>query len=358
MKPLAFILLLLIPVSVFAQDVEPWYSFYNADSTLSGFKDANGMVKIEPKFRSLLLSGIFRNIIAVTEQQGDTYAHYYLTKSGRKVGRDSVHYFDNTEDYEQEGFIRFRDRKSDKVGLFNRHGDIVVPAIYDGMTSVHNGMIIALFGANKLVSTDGEHHFWKDGRQKLIDTSNKVLIEDFKYDNMLNLNSLKISSRPDPSSARKNFKGTNGQFYSFIEYESEFKKWLEKDLLDNFSKEKLSRATFGTIANPHGREGWVLESKETYIEQHYERIQRKLLQLKNPEVKYSVTLDDLNPYIYESQEFQEYLDVHGQDRMPQYPVLMIVIDYDIMTPQHRQDFFEFLRTKEGYKLISATMRKL
>ena len=357
MKYLSVICLLLLHTTAFAQNRDLWYSFYNADSTLAGFKDANGVVKIEPKFKPFFLNGVFENIISVTEKQGEKYARYYLTKSGRKVGRDSVHIFDFTEDCEQEGFIRFRDHKADKGGLFNRYGDVVIPALYDGMTSVHNGLITVLQGAKKIVSEDGEHHFWEGGNQKLIDTNGRVLIGDFKYDQMINLNSLIVADKQHSSPVRKSFKGENGQFYSFINYEREFKAWLEKDLLVNLDKDKLLGASFSTIANPAAAEGWALEPKQKYIERYYERIKAKLLQLKDPAFEYSLFIDDLNPFIYESEEFKPYLNFYGQNRMPEYPVLEVVISYNITTPNFQQDYFEFLRTKEGYKLVSARLQK-
>lgn len=358
MKYLSIICLLLLHTNVFAQKGDLWYKFYNADSTLAGFKDANGVVKIEPKFKPFLLNGVFENIISVTEKQGDKNARYYLTKSGRKVGRDSVHIFDFTEDCEQEGFIRFRDHKADKGGLFNRYGDVVIPALYDGMTSVHSGLIIVLQGAKKIVSEDGERFFWEGGSQKLIDTNGRVLIANFNNDTKLNLHSLIVSDKQDPSPVRKNFKGENGKFYSFIDYNREFKAWLEKDLLVKLDKEKLLRASFNTIANPAAVGGWALEPKEKYIGQYYERIKPKLLQLKDPACEYSIFIDDLNPFIYETEEFRPYMNYFGQNRMPEYPTLEVVISYDITTPNFQQDFFEFLRTKEGYKLVSATLRKL
>lgn len=343
-------------INAFTQKKDLWYSFYNADSTLYGFKDANGVVKIEPKFQSFFLTGVFDNIISVNEKQGDKYESYYLTKSGRKVGRGNVYIFDFTYDHEQEGFIRFMDHKADKEGLFNRYGDVVIPALYDGMTSVHNGLIVVLQGAKKIVSEDGEHHHWEGGTQKLLDTNGRVLIRNFDYNMKLNLYSLVVSDKKHTSQVRKSFRGENGQYYSFIEYETEFRTWLEKDLLVNLDKNKLLRASFNTIANP-AVGGWAFEPKEKYIGQYYERIKAKLLQLKKPAFKYSINVDELDSDIYETEEFRPYMNYLGYNRMAEYPVLNVVIDYGIMTPNHRQDFFEFLRTKEGYKLVSATMRK-
>lgn len=43
MKYLSIICLLLLHTYVFAQKGDLWYKFYNADSTLAGFKAANGV---------------------------------------------------------------------------------------------------------------------------------------------------------------------------------------------------------------------------------------------------------------------------------------------------------------------------
>src|SRR5688572_33256568 len=112
--------LTLINYTSFGQSNETWTAFYNKDTTLIGFKDKNGFVKIEPKFSGLTFANKFDNIIVASEEVKDTYKSYYLTKAGRIVGRDSLRIFDNGADCESEGFIRFRDNKTDKVGMFNR----------------------------------------------------------------------------------------------------------------------------------------------------------------------------------------------------------------------------------------------
>ena len=78
-------ILLITRLLIYGQNDDRWFSFWNGDSTL----------------RSI-------------------------------VGKDSVYIFDNTPDCENEGFIRFRDHKTDKAGMFNRNGNIVIPAEYNG----------------------------------------------------------------------------------------------------------------------------------------------------------------------------------------------------------------------------------
>ena len=38
-----------------------------------------------------------------------------------------------------------------------------------------------------------------------------------------------------------------------------------------------------------------------------------------------------------------------------YPVIRLTFDHNDMTPQHYQDQFEFLRTDEGYRMISVSI---
>src|SRR5947209_11166940 len=122
-------LLTILSCALLGQSTDIWTTFWNKDSTLMGFKDKNGSVKISPRFtKGLMAASQFKNIIAVTEQANGSYKSYYLTKKGKIVGKDSLYVVDNTADCESEGFIRFRDKKTDKAGMFNSQGEIVIPA--------------------------------------------------------------------------------------------------------------------------------------------------------------------------------------------------------------------------------------
>lgn len=171
---------------LFGQSADTWTSFWNKDRTRVGFKDKNGVVKIAPKFTEFVTARKFENIIGVSENRNGKWDGYYLTKQGRIVGSDSLYIFDNSPDCENEGFIRFRDRKTDKAGIFNKKGDIVIPAIYNDLTKVRNGMIIALKGAEKKYLEGDEYYSWVGGQEVLIDTKNTILIENFKLDNDVN----------------------------------------------------------------------------------------------------------------------------------------------------------------------------
>jgi len=110
---------LLIGCSINCRNGSYWISFWNEDSELLGFKDHNGKIKIEPKFTGFTTAKKFDRIIAVMEENNGCIETYYLTKSGKKVGKDQIYIFDNGPDCESDGFIRFRDKETDKVGMFN-----------------------------------------------------------------------------------------------------------------------------------------------------------------------------------------------------------------------------------------------
>src|SRR4051812_19925628 len=103
-----------ISITLLAQRSNQWFIFYNKDSTLIGFKDQNGNVKIKPKFEPYMVAKKFDNIAAVTEHGGKSY---YITKKNRIVGTNNLYYFDNTPDCESEGYIRFTDKKTQKTGM-------------------------------------------------------------------------------------------------------------------------------------------------------------------------------------------------------------------------------------------------
>jgi hypothetical protein len=218
-----------------------------------------------------------------------------------------------------------------------------------------NGMIIALQGAKKNIFEGGEHFEWIGGKELLIDTNNYVLIENFKFDYNINFYSLKVTSQPFLDTIRQNFKTNNGQYYSFIDYRKEFNVWLKTSFLENLTKTNLLNATYKEITFWKEPNGWTSESKESFIERNYELIKSKLLQLNSKDCDYNIFDENLNMLIYESDDYKDYFNNCGEPKGWIYPVKNIVISYrnnnDLV-----QDHFEFLRTENGYKLISITIR--
>lgn len=355
--PTLTFLLTLLKLWTFAQSNDTWTAFWSKDSTLIGYKDKNGIIKIEPKFQSDLTNASkFDNIIAVSEEVDQQLNFYYLTKTGRIIGRDSLHIFDNGLDCESEGFIRFRDKKTGNVGMFNRNGDVAIPAEYNEMTRVRNGLTIALKGAKKKLWEGGEHYSWMGGQEILVDTANKVLIDSFKYSGNINFFTLLISTQPNSDTLRQNFKTIDGKFFSFVDFDKEFKAWLKKTLLDNFTKEHLVNATYKEVTYWKEPTGWTTESKNGFIDRNYELIKAKLLQLNSKDCDYSVFDEGLNPFIYDSGEYKNFFNNCGEPKDWIYPIKTIVISYK-EDKNVLQDNIEFLRTDNGYKLISLTIRK-
>ncbi|CAM3630432.1 hypothetical protein [Flavobacterium chungbukense] len=353
-KIIILYIFLIISSSVFAQTNDAWLSFWNKDTTKIGFRDKNGVIKIEPKFTGFTIARKFENIIAVSEEENGKWKSYYLTKSGKIIGRDSLFVFDNGPDCENEGFIRFTDHKTDKMGIFNSEGKIIIPAEYSNLTKVKNGMFIGLKDASKVM--DGEHFFWKGGKEFLIDINNKILIENFPYNDDLNFYSLEKSKEPNKDETRDNFLGADGQYYSFINFDKEFKFWLKNTLVKDLSKANLEKHSFDKITYWKEPDGWINSPKTKFISQNYTYLKLKLEELKNPKTDYFVSSDGLNQFIFETEEYDIYFNNCNESKEWLYPVKSIVIN-----PKNKmdrgQDHFQFLRTENGYKLISVSARK-
>ena len=341
-------------VEIVGQNDGIWTSFWNNDMTLIGYKDKNGIVKIEPRFGTFTIANKFDNIIAVAEYINEKWNSYYLTKSGKIVGRDSMHIFDNGFDCESEGFIRFRDGKTDKAGMFNRNGSIVIPADYNDLTRVRNGMIIALKGAKrKYWDKSREQWSWVGGQTVLIDTLNNVLIGNFTYDSYLNFFSLEKTENPHLDTIRKSFLAMDGTYYSFIDFEKEFKQWLANDLFFNLTIETLTNASYDTITWSSAEKNWTKSSRQQFIIDNFEVLKSGLFEIQAPDSEYSISVDGLHSFMCERVEFEKYFDNCGNAKEWIFPVMNVI---KRSKKNSTQNWYEFLRTDNGYKLISVTIR--
>jgi len=357
-----YILTFLIAISsltLYGQSSDIWTSFWNKDTTLIGYKNKNGIVKIEPKFTGFTSAGKFENIIAVSEEINGSWKTYYLTKSGKIIGQDSLYVFDNGFDCESEGFIRFRDKISDKVGMFDRNGNVVIPAIYNDLTRVRNGMIIGLKGAEKQYWDKAKHsgcnHFrWTGGQKILIDTLNNTLIENFNYDNSINFFTLEKTKTFHSDTIRKSFLAKDGSYYSFVEFEKEFRQWITEELLNDLTKEKLINNSYDTITW-ESQDGWAKTNKEKLISVNFTVLKNGLLEILQPKTDYFISMDGLNQFMYEGPEFEKYYNNCGESKDWIYPTMSIIISHKDKKG-FSQNHYEFLRTDNGYKLISLTIR--
>jgi hypothetical protein len=346
-------------LTLFGQSNDTWTSFWNKDTTLIGYKDKNGVMKIEPKFTGLTSAGKFENIIAVSEEINGSWKSYYLTKQGKIVGRDSLHIFDNGSDCESEGFIRFRDNKTDKIGMFDRKGNVVISAIYNDLSRVRNGMIIGLKGAEKKYWDKDKHsgcnHFsWIGGQEVLMDTLNNILVENFSYDKSINFFTLQKTKVAHSDTTRKSFIGKDGSYYSFVDFEKEFKQWIIKELLNDLTKERLITIAYDTIIW-ESQDGWTKTNKEKLITDNFIILKSGLLEILQPKTDYFISSDGLNPFMFEGAEFEKYFNNCGESKDWIYPTMSIIISHEDKKG-FSQNHYEFLRTDNGYKLICLIIR--
>lgn len=348
-------MLLLASVIVSAQENDLLYSFEDNKTELIGFKDMNGNVKIEPKFGFFTHVEKFDKIIAVAEPKSDGgFKSYYLTKTGKKVGSESMYIYDNCFDCESEGYIRFKDHKIKKVGLFDGDGNVIIPPVYNIISQVHNGVMFALSGA--VIKRDGEHFSFVGGVETLIDINNNVLIEDFPFDENINLYSMFIEDdNHSTSPIRDYFIGVNGKTYSFINYKKEFRYWFESVLKEELTKEKIKNHFFDKVSYWDDKYGWVSSPKKDLESEFVQNIIAKLNKTKIKNAKYNLFLQDLNKFIYESKEFVLYYDNCTDALTSKYPVINVVVD-GTKNNEYVQDHFEFLRTQDGYKLVGVSIR--
>jgi len=333
-----------------AQESGAWTAFWNKDTSLVGFKDAAGNVRIAPELSDLTVANRFENIIAASENVPGGWKTYYLTRSGREVGRDSLYLFDNTPDCESEGFIRFRDRKTDKTGTFDRNGKVAIPAGYSDMSSVNNGMIMALKDAYRKVWEGGEHFSWVGGQEMLIDTANRVLIDTFKYSDVLDFYSVQRSAAPSADAIRESFRGTDGQYYSFINTDREFATWLKVLLSDTLTEERLAAVTGEEVYYWKEPDGWIHKTGAQFAADNFALLQQKLAQLDMGLLDGVTFSEDLNPFTFNTDRWQSYFNNCGQALTSRYPFKVVVINSKTATGEW-QDHLGFLRTAAGYKLV-------
>jgi hypothetical protein len=359
-----FIFLFSAKVSLFGQNNDTWHSFWNNDTTLFGYKDKNGIVKIEPKFDAgfaYVFANKFDHIIVVTEKiDEEEFLSYFLTKTGKKVRIQNDIFPTRDGDCESEGFIRFRDSKTSNTGMFNRNGDIVIPAEYSFLENVRNGMIIAIKDA-EMIFHEEEYQGWRGGTEILIDTLNNILINDFSNANKLNLFSLEKTKNLHSDSIRDSFLATDDYFYSFINFEKEFKQWFFDDLLVGLTVEKLLNVSFDSIIHWTLNSGydWIRNSKEQFITDNFDILTKDLFRTLNPNYEYEIAMNWRSPFMYQGVEFEKYNNNCNMPKYWIYPMMHVVIrNKDENSLPRFHNSYGFLRTENGYKLIEISSEDL
>ena len=299
-----------------------------------GFKDENNIVKIKPIFMGFTHARKFDNIIAVmveNEVNQSKYLQYYLTKNGKEIGKskDIMYMFDFTYDCENEGYIRFRDNGF--TGLLDKNGDVSISPKYNSLTRVHNGLVIALYGAQKIQS--GEHFFYKGGEFRLLNAKGKVLVNDIddkKY--TLDMYSLQILKSPSKEHYRRSYLGIDNKYYSFEIYTESFLNWMRKNIYTDLSLENILNHTD--------------EHLKQKVKKGFKRLKYTLNQIKNNN-KFYMSKSPILDY----EKYQRYFNNCGQYREDQYPSLV----FYLKNSRGTNDYISFLKDNNTYKLFSFSL---
>ncbi|MBY0482850.1 MAG: WG repeat-containing protein [Chitinophagaceae bacterium] len=387
-----FILSFFLTQNSFGQTKNIWVRFYDTTTALSGYKDLKGNITISAKYGKSTQADTFYNIIAVTEKIDNLYKSYYLLKDGRKVGKDSVFMFDFTYDCESEGKILFKDHKKDRVGFLDKNGAIIIPAIYNSATPFYNGLAIVLKNARRSCwgenedTLNCEHLSWKDGETVLINDKNQILVDSLKG-NLHNINwySLEMNDPNIDTSIWVSLRGNNGEIYSFINYKKEFTKWFYSKFLltlKSSSKDKLNEILFSKIIFWTNKRGWISLNNKQFLNAFPTSIKKKRF-TENNFKKLSISDEDLNSLIFEDKLYKGFYNACGSHNREKYPVFEVMLTYykkrakeikPISSPSggksekwelsgfdkkceiDYQEHFEFIRTADGYKLLSMSLK--
>lgn len=361
-----FITILLINLfanSLIAQSNQPWYSYYDAHHDLIGYKDAQGHMKIPPRFTQFTQAKVFRNIIAVTEQGNKN--SYYLLKNGKHIGKDSLYVWDFTYDCEQEGKIRFRDPKTDKVGFFGTNGKVVVPANYNDARPFYNNIAVVLY-KGKRKCMDGsqfdpkhpcEHWYW-DGITGLIDDKGNLIADHIDFDklNTINWYSLKKSNVPADTNLYVSLKAKNGGYYTFLDYQKEFKTWF----YDRYLKDQSANNLFNIVCIEGLSKNVTRKfvDNNTFSKTYDKALSRKLQNIMSGKVETQIMSESLNNLIYTQSQFKPYYTENGEDNAARYPLFDVVTNHYNKGKFDYQETLSFLRTANGYKLIAVAWKNL
>jgi hypothetical protein len=366
------LLLTLYSEAVRAQSTEPWtqFSTHTKEEYKYGYKDAYGRIRIPAKFGSFTNAMKFNNIMAVGESK--SYRQYYLLKNGRTVGRDSVYMFDYTPDCENEGKIRFRDARRNRVGFFDARGKVVIPARYNYVTPFHNGLAVGLIGARQTCGSGFdtlhcEHPGWTGGRTVLLNARNEVLVDSFVAPNRssgyLNWYSLKINTPTPDTATTVSFRAVNGDQYTFLDYEKEFRHWLYEvfvPIVRAGQPTQVQALCFADIAvSTRPFRGWPHFTPAAFVAK-YQRatLLPKLGALQRVTPGVSIFSGDLNTLTFTSSDFQPFLTNCGEHFSEKYPVFELMLTYPAQpasAPVEHQEHFEFIRTASGYRLFSVSL---
>lgn len=349
---------------VYAQSDQKWFSYWNADTTLLGFKNAKGEILIEPKFIMVSCSD-FEKVSGVVEQVSeDVYKTYYLRNDGTKFAEDSVYFFDAAADNESEGYIRFKSPKTSKVGLMDVNGRIILPAVYDEMKPVEFGFVRALKGAKKDFweehEDDGCGHFsWIGGESQLISIENrKVLSSTFLMDKKgehiyedLDYSTFEKARKKSTDSLRMSFKAKGGGYVSFVSLDKSFDQWINQNFFQQPNELQFQKNIADSLVIWEEDEGWVAISKEDLFSDKKEELSAFFEMINSKKYVQFNSAGDF--FLHDFTMFKQYYTGCLEFDTPHYPYYEVVVTNE---ERNEQSHFHFLRTDKGWQLVCLTLR--
>jgi hypothetical protein len=348
-----------------AQPKNKWYGFSDKKTNLIGFKDAQGHIKIPAKFGGLTVACVFNNIVAVSEENSGKL--YYLLKNGKKIGVDSLYTWDNAFDQEKENKIRLRVKKTDKVGFFNKDGRIVIPAIYNDARPFNNGLAIVVHDAKRECLDGGkynqanpcEHWYWA-GKTAIIDSTNKIVADNIDVGQTENIGwfTLKITKSKPDTILYTSFESPDHRFYSFLNYEKEFKMWFYKNYLESLDYQKLSSNCYEelTVEDQSENKNRFYYTKKSFLKRYQISLLKKMQLISMNKVKTNIFKESLNSYTYyKRKNFVKFFSEDGEPNQQKYPSFNVVSSYYGKNGELHQDQFLFIRTDSGYRLIEVAL---
>src|SRR5690606_16160192 len=154
-------------------------------------------------------------------------------------------------------------------------------------------------------------------------------------------------------SIRDSFKGVNGKFYSFINYEREAEQVIREYLQKGLTPERVEELCFQEVTYWEKDAGWLPLPKKEFVKRFYKQLEDNLHQLNIKPKTYFFSLDGLNPFIFDTPLYAKYFDNCGFSNEWKYPTVNLVLDNSEESARP-QTHMHFLRTEKGFKLIMVS----
>lgn len=312
-------------------------------------------------------SNRIRTIMDDNEEGISTY--YLIQKddgSDLVINQEQVFYYDvGAPDFESEGYIRFRDKQTNLVGLYNDKGEIVLLPIYSSLSRVHNGVLYALSDVKvRNIGRGGDDHIvFEGGKTRLIKPDGTVLVDEMLEPNkVLDMYSLSITDQPIQDECYSSLLGVKSKYYNFLNLERYFKKFIEEEFLPKSKgKEWLDFTNENTIVNieiDNGSIGDYEVGKGGALLSKYDRELKRLFKLVDQvgeeSIKLSYGVDNWGGYVDDGQidieDFVYYYNTTNVWRRELFPMFELIVKEENQG-KYRNNHFDFFRDKKGEMVL-------